>query len=169
MKRRESFTLIELLVVMGIIGLLVALLFPAIGAARLAASRTRAQQEAQALVAAIEKYMLDYQGRYPGQTASGDKRFQGTEYQTLVNALRGLDNTLNPRREIYLSVQNSSIVTNTFVDPWDRPYEVIVDGDFNRIIALPPPLTGSVTGRTVVVWSRGPDGTNINNFVRSWE
>ena len=174
MKKRESFTLIELLVVMGIIGLLVALLFPAIGAARLAANRARAQAEVKALEAAMNKYLLDY-GRYPGQTTSGDKSYlsgnatQIAEFSALIDTLRGITASNNPRREVYLDVATGAATTNGLVDPWDRPYRMIVDGDFNKSITLPSPLSGTVQGRSVVVWSVGPDGTNVANFIKSWE
>ncbi len=174
MKRRESFTLIELLVVMGIIGLLVALLFPAIGAARLAANRARAQAEVRALEAAMNKYLLDY-GRFPGQTTAADKSYtsgnasQIAEYAALIDTLRGVTTSNNPRREVYLEVATGSVTTNGFVDPWDRPYRMVVDGNFDKSISLPSPLSGTVQGRSVVVWSAGPDGTNVANFIKSWD
>lgn len=174
MKKRESFTLIELLVVMGIIGLLVALLFPAIGAARLAANRARAQAEVKALEAAMNKYLLDY-GRYPGQTTAADKSFtsgnasQIAEFAALIDTLRGITTNNNPRREVYLDVATGAATTNGLVDPWDRPYRLVVDGNFDKTITLPSPLSGTVRGRSVVVWSVGPDGTNVANFIKSWE
>ncbi|MDD4736705.1 MAG: type II secretion system protein [Kiritimatiellae bacterium] len=62
--KKSGFTLVELLVVMGIIGILMALLFPAIGAARKAALKAQAQTEVRAIATAIEAYFNEY-GKLP--------------------------------------------------------------------------------------------------------
>ncbi len=168
MKNKRSFTLIELLVVMGIIGLLVALLFPAIGAARQAANRAKAEAEVKAIEVAILNYLRDY-GKFPMQSnATVDLDYGGTNYVALIGILRAVDTTNNSRREVYLEVATASLVTNAFKDPWDRDYRVMVDSTFDNKITLPSPLNTTLTGRSVAVWSTGPDGTNVNNFITSW-
>jgi len=60
-----AFTLIELLVVIAIIGILAAMLFPAINRAKVAALVSAAKTDMTNLGAAIKSYESDYNGRLP--------------------------------------------------------------------------------------------------------
>ena len=64
---KAAFTLIELLVVISIIGILAALLLPALSRGKLNAQRKLSQTEAQGLVGAIETYFSTY-SRLPAST-----------------------------------------------------------------------------------------------------
>ena len=65
--RTAGFTLIELLVVIGVIGLLVGLLMPAIMYARNSARRTQCQSNLHQIGIALDQYLdaKGIQGRYP--------------------------------------------------------------------------------------------------------
>ena len=62
---RRAFTLIELLVVISIIALLVAILLPALGAARTSAKNIQCSSNIRQLVASELAFVADYKGEFP--------------------------------------------------------------------------------------------------------
>ena len=77
---RRGFTLIEVLVTIGIIGVLAAILLPAVGAAREAGRRTQCLANLRQLGIATENYH-DTHGCYPpGRWPSFDPRNRGNNY-----------------------------------------------------------------------------------------
>ena len=73
--RRSGFTLIELLVVISIIAILIALLLPALAAARQAADVTLCTSNERQIVLAMQYYAQDYQGIVPFNGADGGAWF----------------------------------------------------------------------------------------------
>jgi prepilin-type N-terminal cleavage/methylation domain-containing protein len=167
----QGFTLIELLVVVAIIGLLAALLFPAVSGVLKKGKTTTAQTEVKSIQTAITAYLNDY-GKFPLQANAGsDIIYAGAQYNQLILALRGLDVGItpnpNPRKITYLEVAERSIKGGSMVDPWEKPYNVVVDSNFDKQIRadLPAGQTNFV-GRSVLVWSTGaPDDPAV---IGSW-
>jgi len=162
MKKNQGFTLIELLVVITIIGILMGILLPAVGAAFKKAKEARVHTEIRAIETAIKAYLQEY-GKFPLQTTSsgGDHPYSAAEYANLITILRGQNVEVsskywNPKNILFLEVSEDSLVDGKLQDPWEQDYKVTADWDYNNIV-------NTHTGRNVAVWSEG-SGEQIGNW-----
>ena len=97
-KRHKAFTLVELLVVIAIIGILVALLLPAVQAAREAARRISCTNNLTQLILSVQNYEMSYRAYPPGTLE---------EKGPIVNEAKGYHHNWVSRLLPYLEEKNT--------------------------------------------------------------
>ena len=171
MNRKRSFTLIELLTVIAIIGVLSALLLPALNNARKRAKVTKCVVAIASLQTALSMYSVDY-GMYP-PTATGtlsneiqhngnshDGFFTGTP-NNLVAALRATS-----MGGPYMEFKGKDLIESGSVyvlkDPWGTAYVYVArktgsGGQADTSDGPHHPDTTSTENNSYNIYSCGPD------------
>jgi prepilin-type N-terminal cleavage/methylation domain-containing protein/prepilin-type processing-associated H-X9-DG protein len=139
-RQRAAFTLIELLVVIAIIGVLIALLLPAVQACRSAARRTQCINNEMQIALALQNYESSFETLPPGvvnATGPISQRETGYHYSWLVQILpfveqKNVYNHLNFMVGVYDHANDSArqIRIATYLCPGDPNVGDITPGRF---------------------------------------
>lgn len=116
--RRRALSLVELLIVIAIIGGLIAILLPAVGAARAAARATSCRSHLRQVGLAMLQYCDQHQGRFPGFVHDVDRAADSWLYE-LKPFLEGVDEMRicpsDPKADQRLKDDSTSYVINDYV------------------------------------------------------
>jgi type II secretory pathway pseudopilin PulG len=165
------------------------LLFPAFQGVQNQAKRAQAKNDLTQIVTAVNAFYTEY-GKYP-ITNTTDVTFSTTN-NTVFDVLRNMTgttpgNALNTRGIVFINVPAAKDQTNprsgiktasgVWYDPWGKPYNVAIDGNYDNQIANPYTSNAGATPNLqagVIAWSLGSDGVQGTDFkasddVISWQ
>ena len=123
---RNRFTLIELLVVIGIIGILMAILLPAISGAISESKKTQVESQMRQIQVGVKLFETTY-GHYPTVNwptrQDNDYSITAREFFTII---QDNDVSVNP------DAQNPrGIEINEFSHPQEKEYTIYLDGNYD--------------------------------------
>jgi type II secretory pathway pseudopilin PulG len=119
--------LIELLVVIAIIGILAGLVFPALGVVRNNARKSKASSECQSLKTAIIMYESEFSCWPAKVSGNSDALVSSGDYVQMCKILTGE----NSKKMVFYEVGVGYDESKGILDPWGRPYQVILDVDYD--------------------------------------
>lgn len=163
-RARRAFTLIELLVVIAIIGILVALLLPAVQAAREAARRMSCSNNLKQFALALHNYQTVF-GVFPGLGASSTHSFSVQAKVLPFVEQESLQNLINFREPLFLG-GHSSVRLNPVQEVAARTvlpmYRCPSDGMDPRFVEYYTTAGQSFAGGNYMVCSGSGRGTHYD-------
>jgi prepilin-type N-terminal cleavage/methylation domain-containing protein/prepilin-type processing-associated H-X9-DG protein len=158
-KHDNGFTLLELLVVVGIIGILVGLLLPAVQAAREAARRMSCSNNLKQVALGVHQYhsafrILPPHGTGTFNQANDSATSNQLRLSFLVSILPFVDeaplwDSLSQARE-GAALSSDVLETNVTDDPWEMKWE---DKDDEKPVHVYPPMGPSPSISSYDLWS----------------
>ncbi|MDA3797586.1 MAG: prepilin-type N-terminal cleavage/methylation domain-containing protein [Kiritimatiellae bacterium] len=154
---KKGFTLVEMLVVIAIIGILMALLFPAFTSVVKKAKVTKAKTEVAQIEQAWKQFLMDYKEFPP--SISGQVEGMSSD---VVKHLTGDNDIVNIRKTMYMELDPDEI----YKDPWGRAYNIQLDVS----VPQPHPWANDVAeiNKQVLVWSYGPNLQDVRDNISNW-
>jgi hypothetical protein len=178
MKSSKNSPWIAILIPLTILAILVICSLPYFDGYVRTAKMARADHDVVQIASAVTAFHTEY-GRLP--STNGNMQDVGG---SVIQALMGLDPTINPRNIVFLEVQPASwskplrggLYKGAFVDPWGSPYKMKLDTDGDLLITEAGAPAEAKVRRMVAVWGV-PPSRDINEradgpkrrSVKSWD
>ena len=173
----------ETLLVVGGILLVLSIVLPGWAFLRRRDRLAMVRADLSALIEASGRFYEEY-GTWPASQGeeTGDRRYGAAlPNREVFNVLRALDaqgnvgHAVNTRRLVLFEAASFQRGLSGFnaegdlLDPWGRPYQLVLDLDLNNVCEVPDSAYGRREGEGIMAWSCGPDGLSDNaDDIRSW-
>jgi len=136
MRRIKGFTLIELLVVISIIGLLIGILLPALGAARRTARQMQGSTQVRGIHQAMVLFAQGNKGFYPGKTDTGTQVMKATATNMSYAAAGENGHTVQGRFAMMIDPAENMVPAAMLISPSENGNKTKID------LAAATPLIG---------------------------